>query len=83
MNLKKEEKNKYKDITNLSFFYSLILVLKIFKLTQYQTILLTLKYNINLNILVIIYHAKDKDYSIINLNLLKLISLLIKFFLIT
>lgn len=83
MNLKKEEKNKYKNITNLSFFYSLILVLKIFKLTQYQTILLTLKYNINLNILVIIYHAKDKDYSIINLNLLKLISLLIKFFLIT
>lgn len=83
MNLKKEEKNKYKDITNLSFFYSLILVSKIFKLTQYQTILLTLKYNINLNILVIIYHAKDKDYSIINLNLLKLISLLIKFFLIT
>lgn len=83
MNLKKEEKNKYKDITNLSFFYSLILVLKIFKLTQYQTILLTLKYNINLNILIIIYHAKDKDYSIINLNLLKLIFLLIKFFLIT
>lgn len=67
MNLKKEEKNKYKDITNLSFFYSLILVLKIFKLTQYQTILLTLKYNINLNILVIIYHAKDKDYSIIKI----------------